>query len=194
MRSQVSPKDGYPRPHHASMAQRAASTPAPEVGAQCGNPARWDLSGGPSAKGGPTATIVGASDPGGGVAEVVAGLGVVHRHCCDLQLGGDRVRQLLCLAGGGLDGRGQCLGDTGAGVAADRARLREGSGTGLGEMGDRVIGRGGAILYGPGGNGDEDSFGKGDSISGTKQEVSTLVAKLLTLSVGNPTGSADVIV
>ena len=66
----------------------------------------------------------------------------------------------MCLAGGGLDDRGQCLGDSGADVAGDRARLREGSGTGLGEMGDRVIGRGGAILCGPGANGDEDSFEK----------------------------------
>ena len=100
------------------------------------------------------------SDPGGGVADVVAGLGVVHRHCCDLQLGGDRVGQLMCLAGGGLDDRGQCPGDSGADVAGDRARLREGSGTGLGDLGDRVVGRGGAILCGPAGNGDENSFEK----------------------------------
>ena len=131
----------------------------------------------------------GGSDPGGGVAEVVAarrtatctigagavvvtghpatsravitvGMGVVHRHCCDLQLGGDRVGQLLCLAGGGLDDRGQCLGDTGADVAGGRARLCVVSGAGLGDLGDRVMGRGGAILCGPGGNGDEDSFEK----------------------------------
>ena len=102
--------------------------------------------------------IVGGSDPGGGVAEVVAGLGVVHRHCCDLQLGGDSVGQLMRLAGSGLDDRGQCLGDTGVDAAGDRAGLREGSGAGLGDLGEGVIGRGGAILCGPGGNGDEDSF------------------------------------
>ena len=42
----------------------------------------------------------------------------------------------------------------------DRARLGEGRGAGLGDLGDRVVGRGGAILCGPGGNGDEDSFEK----------------------------------
>ena len=66
----------------------------------------------------------------------------------------------MCLAGGGLDDRGQCLGDSGADVAGDRARLGEGRGAGLGDLGDRVVGRGGAILCGPGGNGDEDSFEK----------------------------------
>jgi hypothetical protein len=66
----------------------------------------------------------------------------------------------MCLAGGGLDDRGQRLGDTGADVAGDRARLREGSGAGLGDLSDRVVGRGGAILCGPGGNGDEDSSEK----------------------------------
>src|SRR6478609_7083964 len=33
-----------------------ASTPEPEAGAQCGNPARWDLCGGPPVRAVPTAT------------------------------------------------------------------------------------------------------------------------------------------
>ena len=45
-------------------------------------------------------------------------------------------------------------------IAGHRARLRESSGAGLGDLGDRVMGRGGAILCGPGANGDEDSFEK----------------------------------
>jgi len=98
---------------------------------------------------------------------VVAGLGVVHRHCCDLQLGGDSVGPLMCLAGSGLDDRGQCLGDTGADVAGDRAPMREGSGDGLGDGGDCSSGRSGAVPRGLGGSGQEGTpLMKGRRVSG----------------------------
>src|SRR6478736_6122586 len=35
-----------------------ASTPEPEAGAQCGNPARWDLCGGPPVRAVPTANFI----------------------------------------------------------------------------------------------------------------------------------------
>src|SRR5260370_42574153 len=56
----------------SAVSSRDASVPrstlrryAPEVGAQCGNPARWDLRGGPPARAVPTATLVFAATAGG---------------------------------------------------------------------------------------------------------------------------------
>ena len=43
------------RPHHGIPYRPCASTPEPEAGAQCGNPARWDLCGGPPVRAVPTA-------------------------------------------------------------------------------------------------------------------------------------------
>src|SRR5260370_2269762 len=55
----------------SAVSSRDASVPrstlrryAPEVGAQCGNPARWDLCGGPPARAVPTATRVLAATAG----------------------------------------------------------------------------------------------------------------------------------
>src|SRR6478752_1872091 len=45
-----------------------ASTPKPEAGAQCGNPARWDLCGGPPVRAVPTAIL--ESLPGKAVPEM----------------------------------------------------------------------------------------------------------------------------
>ncbi|MGP7996142.1 MAG: tetratricopeptide repeat protein [Streptosporangiaceae bacterium] len=45
------------RPHHASLPGGALRRHTPKVGAQCGNPARWDLCGGPPARAVPTATL-----------------------------------------------------------------------------------------------------------------------------------------
>ena len=42
-------------PHHASVPRAALRRQPPMVGAQCGNPARWDLRGGPPARAVPTA-------------------------------------------------------------------------------------------------------------------------------------------
>ena len=57
-----------PCPYHASLAPTCALTPTPEVGAQCGNPARWDLCGGPPARAVPTATGSGRNaGPGHGL-------------------------------------------------------------------------------------------------------------------------------
>jgi hypothetical protein len=41
------------RPHHASIPGGTLRCHSPKVGAQCGNPARWDLCGGAARKGGP---------------------------------------------------------------------------------------------------------------------------------------------
>ncbi len=43
-------------PQHAPLPQRPLRRHAPKAGAQCGNPARWDLRGGPPARAVPTAT------------------------------------------------------------------------------------------------------------------------------------------
>src|SRR5205807_255423 len=48
-----------PCSHPASLSERALPTPAPEAGAQCGSPARWDLCGGPPVRAVPTATTHG---------------------------------------------------------------------------------------------------------------------------------------
>jgi hypothetical protein len=48
------------RPHHASIPGGTLRCHSPKVGAQCGNPARWDLCGGPPARAVPTATPNGA--------------------------------------------------------------------------------------------------------------------------------------
>jgi hypothetical protein len=48
--------DGYRRSRRSIPFQKCASQPEPETGAQCGNPARWDLCGGPLARAVPTAT------------------------------------------------------------------------------------------------------------------------------------------
>jgi hypothetical protein len=45
-----------PHPHRASIPAGALRRHAPKVGAQCGNPARWDLRVGPPARAVPTAT------------------------------------------------------------------------------------------------------------------------------------------
>jgi hypothetical protein len=45
-----------PDPHRASIPAGALRRHAPKAGAQCGNPARWDLCGGPPARAVPTAT------------------------------------------------------------------------------------------------------------------------------------------
>src|SRR5260370_42693888 len=45
------------RPRDAPRPGGALRRHTPKVGAQCGNPARWDLRGGPPAKAVPTATI-----------------------------------------------------------------------------------------------------------------------------------------
>src|SRR5262245_45222443 len=46
-----------PNPHHAPIPGGALRRHTPKVGAQCGNPARWDLCGGPPARAVPTATL-----------------------------------------------------------------------------------------------------------------------------------------
>src|SRR5208282_1157913 len=50
-------------PHHASLPQRPLRRHTPKAGAQCGNPARWDLRGGPPVRAVPTATRAGRGRP-----------------------------------------------------------------------------------------------------------------------------------
>src|ERR1019366_7057683 len=47
-----------PDPHRAPVPGGALHRHTPKVGAQCGNPARWDLCGGPPARAVPTATFL----------------------------------------------------------------------------------------------------------------------------------------
>src|SRR5581483_23053 len=61
----ASPAAGYPGHDQAPPPRTALRRQIPIAGAQCGNPARWDLRGGPPARAVPTATLSRLGTPGG---------------------------------------------------------------------------------------------------------------------------------
>jgi hypothetical protein len=77
-RMDPSQNDGYHRPVPGIPSPACASTPEPEAGAQCGNPARWDLCGGPSARAVPTAILSGAPTQICRTSQIANGDGLVN--------------------------------------------------------------------------------------------------------------------
>src|SRR5262249_41027402 len=76
------------RPRNASLPRGALCRHTPKVGAQYGNPARWDLCGGPPARAVPTATRTGLLD--GGVETVGVAVHVARVEVAvQVQCGGD---------------------------------------------------------------------------------------------------------